>query len=166
MGSMPELQNSSREFLQATYAPVVTEVKIGDDGDGGNGQPPIVGIVGRPWEKSSFVASLKPSNSELSELKRHIAEEAKEKGPKKEDHKAILKSIKIIESTQPGWETYDGLRSIKLFRDIQPATLIHIADRLIKIRQEKVDSIIKEHKSILDTFHRQQIHQERSKPAK
>jgi hypothetical protein len=137
------LDNSKRVLLQATYAPYkAKETTASTSG--------VVVQRGRAWEKVEFVNSLKGTHTEYVKLREKVR-----KSPTHADNSLkddILKAIDTIETNLPSQSLDDVLRSASLFSDIKVDALIAIADGIIELRQQQVDSAINSSKSIFHSF--------------
>src|SRR5437016_4184095 len=130
------LDNSSRSFFQATYAPIQVNVSTqGQEGTGGG--PPI---VSRAWEKWSFATSLRPTATELSDLSRTFRRNAR-----------ILRAIRALKSTATERPT---ISTVKQFRRITPSTLLRISEQLRRVREREIRTLVDGHQEILDAFYK------------
>jgi|GEM_PF-5302557 len=120
-------ENSTRGTLQATY----TSVRIPKADQARNA------AKGRALEKFAFIAAIKPSREEIAELKNGTSVAP---GSPLSD---FQRGLELIESTLPEFGTPTVLRCARLFREVNPDTLITIAERLVQRRQEKLQLALK-----------------------
>jgi len=151
MCDMAEIPNSQRSFLRATYTPIQPK----EDQGGGHG---VEVQLSRAWEKWSFVASLKPSLRELGDLRSRFVERSGQADIVSPSSIGdVLKGIEMIGSTIPRCGTPSALRDVSLFREIEPHSLIRIAQGLVELRQEQVESIIRAQQPLLEAFYKAQL---------
>jgi hypothetical protein len=128
MKIMAELEHAKRSLLQATYTPIKKN-------------PNDEFKPKRTWEKWAFIASLQITLEEIKILRKFFIS-------KPED----LNVVELIASTVPQNGTPSALNSAPLFRNVEPSLLVSIANVLIYIREEKINSITNTHPLILDAF--------------
>jgi hypothetical protein len=137
------LQAASRSILQATYTP--RQPRPGEDPS----------MAPRALEKGAFFAHLAPSQEELGELADRYRQEPTQ--PDTGDTTATeiaLRAVEILSNAISPTGKINVLRSGKQFADLKVDTLVRIAQDLIELRQETLNTVLDAHATILEEFTR------------
>jgi hypothetical protein len=137
----PGLQAATRSILQATYTP--RQPRPGEDPS----------MAPRALEKAAFFARLAPSQEELGELANRYGQEPthRDTGDTTATEKA-LEAVEILcHAVSPTGEI-NVLRSGKQFAGLEVETLVRIAQDLIELRQETLNTVRDAQATILEEF--------------
>jgi hypothetical protein len=121
---MPELKNSKRNILQATYSPISPAKPVG--------------VRRCATFKSHFIAYLKPTFGELAKLK--------SLNPK------AAKTIEILEACVRKNIKANALNCASLLRDVKLSELGAIARNLVQLRKEEVASLLEYGKKLQEQY--------------
>jgi hypothetical protein len=127
VGYMPELRNSQRSLLQATYTPIQ--------------RPDEPRTDGRAWEKWSLLASLDPQPAELVEVRRRGRPDDPASG-----------AIDAAEALSPLRFTTDVTRSVASLAPVDPAALLRLGERLVALRAESMAAGVEAQQRLLEAY--------------
>src|SRR6266496_2880443 len=143
--AMAILDNSKRRLPQAVYA----RVRIRDKGKEFRPQ--------RPWIKWGLVAAGKPSREELAEIRRGLARDVSLHGDTQGAAKAQLAALATIEPLVSERGNPDVKRVMSLMAEIEPQILVDLADRLIRVRSDRIDKAVALEKRLRELFKRSRL---------
>jgi type II secretory pathway pseudopilin PulG len=170
---MPELSNSQRVSVQATYTPLKSTRRNPPTGPpdthrsvtGSNGKAEWA--PQRPWEKWSFIATLNPSSDELAKLNKLLSANHSSDAERPSSAETVInrnsieQALDVIGSALAQSNGTLSPSVVAPFRNIDAGDLSRIGRALLDLRSEGVDALLRSSHSILNAFHAAHLPAER-----
>src|SRR6266508_4408169 len=137
---MATLENSKRRLPQAVYA----RVEINQDGKPFRAK--------RPTVKTAAVATAKPTQAEVSEIRRRLQRNRPTDQEKRAALQAQTQALDLVEEMflQPG--TPDFATLYPLMAEIDASTLVALGDELIQLRREAAERAIDSFRRVTQAY--------------